>query len=175
MSARRRDLVPVLGLRSLGRHPSAGYLPLLILTLTMAIGTLSSILQVSVERSQVEVAWADVGADYRIETTSGSALDPALDPRAVSGAGAVAAGVVVRDAALSTAPGNRASVTFEAIDAEAYEEVVAGSPVALGISSLFVGSPTTATAGSKDDPIPAIVSTALPAGAPGSPTATSST
>jgi putative ABC transport system permease protein len=166
VSARRRDLVPVLGLRSLGRHPSAGYLPLLILTLTMAIGTLSSILQVSVERSQVEVAWADVGADYRIETASGAALDPALDPRAVTGAGAVAAGFVVRDAALSTAPSNRASVTFEAIDAEAYDEVVAGSPVALGISGLFVGSPTTTTAGSKDDPIPAIVSTALPAGSP---------
>ena len=39
-SARRRDLVPVLGLRALGRYPTAGYLPLLILMLTMAIGTL---------------------------------------------------------------------------------------------------------------------------------------
>ena len=76
LSARRRDLVPVLGLRSLGRHPSAGYLPLLILTLTMAIGTLSSVLQVSVERSQLEVAWTEVGADYRLESASGSRARP---------------------------------------------------------------------------------------------------
>ena len=70
------------------------------------------------------------------------------------------------DAALSTAPGNRANVTFEAIEPDAYDAVVAGSPVALGLADRFVGSPTTATAGSKADPIPAIVSTVLPAGSP---------
>jgi len=166
VTARRRDLVPVLGLRGLGRHPSAGYLPLLILTVTMALGTLSSVLQVSLARSQITVAWSEVGADYRIESPTGAPFIAGLDPRALAGAGPVAAAVVIVDAALSTAPGNRANVTFEAIESDAYDEVVAGSPVALGLSDRFVGSPTTSTAGSKGDPIPAIVSTALPAGSP---------
>jgi hypothetical protein len=78
--ARRRDLVPVLGLRNLGRQPTSGYLPLLILMLTVAIGTFSSVLQASIERSQVDVAWQAVGADFRIATPSGSALDPVGDP-----------------------------------------------------------------------------------------------
>jgi putative ABC transport system permease protein len=132
----------------------------------MAVGTLSSVLQVSVERSQIAVAWADVGADYRVESAGGGTLDAGLDLQGIAGAGAVAAGVVVRDAPLSTAPGNRASVVFEAIEPAAYDEVTAGSPVALGLADRFVGSPTGSTAGSKADPIPAIVSTALPAGSP---------
>jgi putative ABC transport system permease protein len=166
LASRRRDLVPVLGLRSIGRHPSAGYLPLLILTLTVAIGTLSSVLAASLVRDQLAASWLDVGADYRIESTSGRALGEAADPRPVEGVEAVADGLIVPDTFLSTAPGNRATMLFEALDPVAYDAVVAGSPVAQTLATTFLGWPTGADSGTVHAPIPAIVSTRMPAGAP---------
>ena len=44
--------------------------------LTVAIGTFSSVVEVSIERSQTDVSWRDVGADYRIESRRSGALDP---------------------------------------------------------------------------------------------------
>ncbi len=162
--ARRRDLVPVLGLRNLGRHPTTGYLPLLILMLTVAIGTFSSVLQVSIERSQVEVAWQDVGADYRIALPAGGALDPTTDPGVVPGVEAVAAGLVDTDAPLSTTPGRQFRMLLEAIESTAYETVLAGSPVAPDLPASFAQPPTGPGTGTPDRPIPAAVSVRMPNG-----------
>jgi putative ABC transport system permease protein len=164
--ALRRDLVPVLGLRSLGRHPSAGYLPLLILTLTVAIGTLSAVLQASLVRSQLAVSYQDVGADYRLESTNGGDLDPSLDPATVGGVQALARGLVVADASLSTAPGNRSNVTLEAIDPAGYDAVTAGTPIEQHLVSSLLGWPTGPDAGTAAAPIPAILSSRLPTGSP---------
>jgi len=164
--AHRRDLVPVLGLRSLGRHPSAGYLPLLILTLTVAIGTLSAVLQASLVRSQLGVSYQDVGADYRFESTNGGDLDATVDPATIDGVRAVARGLVVTDASLSTAPGNRSTVTVEAIDPTGYDAVTAGTPIEQHLVSSLLGWPTGSDAGTAGAPIPAILSSRLPTGSP---------
>ena len=87
LAARRRDLVAVLGLRTIGRDPAAAYLPLLILMLTVAIGSFTSVVRVTVDRGQVDDSWRQVGADYRIENGNGGTLAPRVDPAAVPGVG----------------------------------------------------------------------------------------
>ncbi len=57
LAARRRDFVPVLGLRTIGRHPGAANLPLLVLLLTAAFGAFSSVLASSIDRGQVTASY----------------------------------------------------------------------------------------------------------------------
>lgn len=164
LMARRRDLVPVLGLRNLGRHPTTGYLPLLILMLTVAIGTFSSVLQASIERSQAQVAWQDIGADYRVIARSAGALPDELDARDVAGVEAAAEAWIVPNASLSTGPGRRFTMLIEAVDPAAYSAVLAGSPVAPDFPSTFAVPPTQPGTGTPADPIPAAVSERRPNG-----------
>jgi putative ABC transport system permease protein len=161
LMARRRDLVPVLGLRNLGRHPTTGYLPLLILMLTVAIGTFSSVLQVTIERSQAAVSWQDVGADYRVEALGNAGLDPGFDPLATPGIEATAAALIAPDALLSTAPGRRMRSYVQAIHGPTYEVVVAGSPVEGRMPAWFDVQNVGPHVGTSADPIPAIFSTRL--------------
>lgn len=172
LSGRRRDLVPVLGLRNLGRHPTTGNLPVLILMLTVAIGTFSSVLAVSIERSQTEVSWRDVGADYRIETTARTGFDPALDPGVLAGVEAVAAGVLEVDAPLTLGPANRFPILLEAVPADAYHAVLAGSPVDTNVAAFLDAPPVTAQAGTTEAPIPVVLSTRRPPGSPRIPIGT---
>jgi len=161
ITSHRRDLVPVLGLRSLARHPSAGYLPLLILTLTMAIGTLSTVVEASLVRSQTLVSWQDVGADYRIDGLApGASIRPAVER--MPGVGALANGLIVPDSTLSTDPVHRSRMLVEAVDPLGYDAILAGSPVPTSLASTLRDWPTDAGAGSSGSPIPAILSTALP-------------
>ncbi len=164
LMARRRDLVPVLALRNLGRRPTAGYLPLMIVMLTVAIGTFSSVVQVTIERSQLEASWREVGADFRIESPSGTALDGGIDPASVAGVEVAAAGLLDHDVSVETAPGRRSRWLFEAIDPATYPEVVAGSPVAVGMPSWFAQAPTGSESGTPSNPIPAVMSTTRPNG-----------
>ena len=164
LSAKRRDLVPVLGLRNLGRHPSAGNLPLLILTLTVAVGTFSSVVQTSIARSQLEVSWQEVAADYRIDTQTGGPLPATLDVANAGGAEAVASALLIDDAPLSTGPGNRFEILLEAVEPAAYEQVLADSPVALGIPPWFTIADQALTPGTPEAPIPAVISTRRPNG-----------
>ncbi|MEX1170178.1 MAG: FtsX-like permease family protein [Chloroflexota bacterium] len=164
LSARRRDLVPVLGLRNLGRHPTSGYLPVLILMLTVAIGTFSSVVAVSIERSQTEVSWREIGADYRIESSARSGLDPGLTPHGLPGVQEVAAGHVEPDAPLSTGPGRRFSILVAAVETRAYNSVLAGSPVETNVAAFLGAPPTGPDAGRPEAPIPVVLSTRLPAG-----------
>ena len=164
LMARRRDLVPVLGLRNLGRRPTAGYLPLMIVMLTVAIGAFSSVVQITIERSQLEASWRQVGADFRIETASGSALGDIVDPASISGVEGVTAGLIDNDVSIETSPGHRSTWLFEAIDPATYPGVLAESPVALGMPSWFTGIPTEPAPGTASNPIPAVMSTARPNG-----------
>jgi putative ABC transport system permease protein len=164
LSARRRDLVLVLGLRNLGRHPTTGYLPLLILMLTVAIGTFSSVLQVTIERSQAAVSWRVIGADYRIESSDGSGLDPGFDPVATPGVEATAAAVIAPDSLMSMAPGRRFSTLLQAMHAPSYDAVLARAPVEHGLPAWFTEPTIGPDVGTAADPIPAILSTRLPSG-----------
>ena len=162
LAARRRDLVAVLGLRTIGRDPTAAYLPLLVLMLTVAIGTFTSVVRVTVDQGQVDDSWRLVGADYRIEDRNGGTLAPRVDPKAIPGVGPIAAGYAAPAVPFVLAAGRAASTSLLAIEPERFAAVIAGSPIDRPIS--FATSPPGATTGTADDPIPAIVSSHPPTG-----------
>ena len=156
LAARRRDLVPVLGLRNVGRRPSLAALPLLILLLAAGFGSFASVVMSSVERGQVESSWMAVGADYRIEATDGANL-ASLDVRSLPGVEATAAAVVEPSTSFETDRGSVGRIRLDAVDAAGYAAVTAGSPLGVTWPSGFVAT-------SPGAPVPAIVSRTLPPG-----------
>jgi putative ABC transport system permease protein len=166
VASRRRDLVPVLGLRSIGRHPSAAYLPLLVLTLTVAIGVFSAVVSATIEGGQSAATWQQVGADYRIDAPSGGSLDPAVIELAGAGIPGITASATALGLDVSPPTDRSGSSTdtrLHAIDPVAYVAVIAGSPAAIGIPAVFADPPP-ADVGTESAPIPAVVSTRLPNG-----------
>ncbi|MDF2734238.1 MAG: hypothetical protein K0S97_861 [Chloroflexota bacterium] len=164
LTARRRDLVPALGLRSIGRNPGAAYLPLLVLTLTVAMGVFSSVLAATIEDGQVASSWQDVGADYRIDAHPGESLGPDVDPATVSGVEAVAAALTVKTAPVPVEVGRSGDISLIAVDPSAHEAVLAGSPVALRFPAPMHDARNQSGSGGGDRPIPVLVSTHLPNG-----------
>ena len=165
LAARRRDLVAVLGLRTIGRDPAAAYLPLLVLMLTVAIGTFTSVVRVTVDRGQVADSWRQVGADYRIENGNGGTLAPRVDPTAIPGVTVFAAGYGSPSVPFVLSAGRAASTSLLAIDPAAYEAVIADSPIARAMPSGFAPASTGQGSGTQDDPIAAVVSAHPPTGA----------
>ncbi|MEP7041381.1 MAG: FtsX-like permease family protein, partial [Chloroflexota bacterium] len=161
--ARRRDLVPVLGLRNVGRHGAAANLPLLVLMLTAAFGAFASVVLSSIDRGQVQSAWAQVGADYRIELAA-SKEGTAPDVTKIDGVGAVAAAYLEQAATFADSSSQRSQVVFDAVDTQAYAAVVGGSPIAVDWPSGFTVVDDATQPGTPESPIPAIVSGKLPSG-----------
>ncbi|HSM38230.1 MAG TPA: hypothetical protein VK838_02775, partial [Candidatus Limnocylindrales bacterium] len=161
LAASRRDLVPVLGLRSVGRHPAVANLPLLVLMLTAAFGAFASVVTSTVDRGQQVASWENLGADYRIERIGGGTV-ARLRPEEVPGVRAVAGGYVDRQARFASTPNQRSSIFFYALQAEEYAEVTAGSPVDPAFPATFT-DPDAAPLGTPESPIPAILSRRLPA------------
>jgi putative ABC transport system permease protein len=163
LAARRRDLVPVLGLRTIGRHPTAANLPLLVLMLTAAFGAFSSVIMSSIDRGQVFASYLEVGADYRIEKIGTGSLGSPQD-LAASGVAAEAPGILDPSADFASTATQRATIYLDAVDPRAYQEVVAGSPADPRWPDAFLGEPTGVGLGTERNPIPAILSSQLPVG-----------
>ena len=176
LAARRRDLVAVLGLRTIGRDPAAAYLPLLVLMLTVAIGSFTSVVRVTVDRGQVDDSWRQVGADYRIENGNGGTLAP-RSTRRPSRASVPSRRATARRRSRSTLAGRscrehvaprRSSPPRSRPSSRAARSTARCRPASRS-------APTGATAGTADDPIPAVVSSHPPTGAASRPrSATSS-
>ncbi|HEX6139122.1 MAG TPA: FtsX-like permease family protein, partial [Candidatus Limnocylindria bacterium] len=165
LAARRRDLVPVLGLRSVGRHPSAANLPLLVLMLTAAFGAFASVVTTTVDRAQVTASWENLGADYLVARRLGTGpITAAVDPSVVPGVEAVAAGYRDDSADFRSEPEQRASLLLYALEPARYRDVVAGSPVDPAWPGPMLGPARTDGLGTPANPIPAIVSRRLPPG-----------
>ena len=162
LAARRRDFVPVVGLRTVARHPSTANLPLLVLMLTAAFGSFASVVATSVERGQVVASYIQTGADYRLEEIGIGGLSPSLDPTTIPGVEAVASGLVDGTADLVTGINKRATVDFDAVDAAAYAKVTAGTAADPAWPSSFLVPPSGDGIGTDANPIPAILSSQLP-------------
>jgi putative ABC transport system permease protein len=163
LAARRRDLVPVLGLRNVGRHSAAANLPLLVLMLTAAFGAFASVVLSSIDRGQVDAAWKEVGADYRLEVAA--AEGSGFDPAALDGVEAVATAFLDQSATYADPRSQRSQVVLDAVDTVAYERVVRGTAAAISWPAGFMDVDTAAgQPGTDEAPIPAIVSQRLPAG-----------
>jgi putative ABC transport system permease protein len=164
LAALRRDVVPVLGLRTVGRQSIGANLPLLVLLLTAAFGAFASVIASSVNRGQEVASYQAVGADYRVERIGLGVLVSSLDAAAVPGVEAVARGIVDGSAAFASAPYQRARIHLEAIDPRAYEGVTAGSPANPRWPIAFLAEPKGTDIGSDENPIPALLSQELPQG-----------
>ena len=163
LAAQGRGLIPVLGLRTIGRHPASANLPLLVLMLTAAFGAFALVIGGSIDRGQIAASYHEVGADYRIERIGIGALDPALDPGTVPGVEAVAPGIIDPTAAFARTQPQLASVYLEAVDPDAYAQVTADTPADPHWPSAILAAPAEG-AGTEASPIPAILSRRLPGG-----------
>lgn len=164
LAARRRDIVPVLGLRTIERQPASANLPILVLLLTAAFGAFASVVASSLDHGQVVASYLNVGADYRIEKIEIGGLATVLDPMKVTGVQVVAPGIVDPLAGFTGAPNQRASIHLEAIDPTTYDQVTAGTAATPAWPDAFLADPAGDGLGTPDNPIPAILSTHLPIG-----------
>ncbi|MGH2477522.1 MAG: hypothetical protein ACRDIL_19895, partial [Candidatus Limnocylindrales bacterium] len=164
LAARRRDLVLVHGLRSIGRDPSAAYLPLLVLTVTVAIGVFSSVIAVTIDRGQIAASWQDVGGDFRVEGTNGGPIAPDVDPRTVAGVEAAAPALITATSSVAGQGDRQEGTTLMAVEPTGYLLVLAGSPVAPRLPPSLIAAPTGAGIGTTERPIPVLVSRRLPNG-----------
>jgi putative ABC transport system permease protein len=164
LAARRQDLVPVLALRTLSRHPAVASLSLLVLMLTAAFGAFASVLVSSLDRGQAVASYRDVGADYRINQTGIGSL-VALDPTGLPGVTAAARGILDPSAAFASVPNQRASIDLVGVDPDGYAAVTAGTPLDPAWPPAFRAPPdASARLGTDELPIPAILSWRLPLG-----------
>ena len=166
IGAARRDLVPVLALRVVGRQPGLAALPLLVLTLTVAVGVFSTVIVATIERGQAAVTWQAVGADHRIEAPEGSMLDDGLDLSSIDGVTAVAPAIsVAAPPSRGTEPSSTTTL-LHAVDVAALESVLADTPAAIEAPAALVDASTQGGAGigTPERPIPAVVSSRVPNG-----------
>jgi putative ABC transport system permease protein len=163
LAARRRDLVPVLGLRNVGRHAAATNLFLVVLLLTSAFVAFGSVIVTSLDRGQVVASYQRVGADYRVEQTGIGSVG-VVDPTAIAGVEAAAFGYIDPTADFTSVPNQRAAIYLDAIDAAGYAAVTVGTPAAPRWPAAFAAAPPGAGAGTEAQPIPAILSGNLPTG-----------
>jgi putative ABC transport system permease protein len=170
LAASGRGIVASLGLRRAERQSGAGQLPLLVVLLTVAIGTFSSTMLATIDRGQVDTSWRAVGAAYRI--TGSRPLPEELDVGNVPG---VAATAGAHEAEVAIGIGGSSIARLVAIDAAEYAAVVAGTPAEIAFPDGFdasvdpycVGLSQTPQTdppecpGTERSPIPIIVSQAL--------------
>ena len=163
LAARRRDLVPVLGLRSVGRRGTGANLFLVVLLLTAAFVAFASVIASSLEHGQEVASYREVGADYRVEQT-GTGSVGVVDPATIDGVEAAAFGYVDPTADFGSVANQHASIYLDTIDAKAYAAVTAGTPADPRWPAALVTDPPSAGAGTEEQPIPAILSGSLPTG-----------
>jgi putative ABC transport system permease protein len=163
LAARRRDLVPVLGLRTIGRRSGTANLPLLALMLTAAFGAFTSIVGASLDRGQLVASYLAIGSDYRLEPI-GSNTFTNVDPGSIPGVEAAAAGLVDASAPFASTSRQRASVRLQAVDPPAYAAVTAGTPAEPRWPMSFLGEPPAEGLGTAENPVPAILSNRVPSG-----------
>ncbi|HEX5164467.1 MAG TPA: FtsX-like permease family protein [Thermomicrobiales bacterium] len=153
----RRDLVPALGFRRLGRQPGSSNLPLLVMLLAVAVGVLSSIMLYTIGSGQTESSWQLVGADYRVDAASGY-LVPSIDLSEVSGVEAIATSYMLPDVKFANRSPIIGTTYFHALDATTYEEVTRGTPADPHLPGELLDEPRGTDFGQPTNPIPAVVS-----------------
>jgi putative ABC transport system permease protein len=146
LSRRARGLVPLLALRRAAAG-GAGAIVLVLLA-TSTIGAFSVAALVDIDHAADTVAWDQVGADFRV-TGAGIPLLAHFDFGALPGVEASA--TMYRDRA--TIVGSGTLPDLAAIDLEAYERVVLGTPGAAALPAELFGPPV--------EPLPIVVSDGL--------------
>jgi putative ABC transport system permease protein len=154
LAAMRRDLVPSLSLRRVTRGGS-GAAVLIVLMATATIGSFAAATLVHLQRASEAVAWEEIGAPYRV--TAPVPLPAAFDASKLPGVDAAAGEYEVS----STIQNRFLPLQFVAVDAPAYEQVIAGATANVHLPPEMVGQ--------AKQPLPVIVSRKVTGGANGTP------
>lgn len=146
IAAGRHDLVPILGLRRATREGTTAAV-LVVLMMTATIATFSLATFGHVTHAGEAGAWQEVGADFRVTSSTGTVSDR-LDVDAMPGVDAAAR-------SYRTPVATRGIRGFEllAVDLSRYESVIDGSPLDVPLPEEMLGD--------APSPLPAIVSSAL--------------
>lgn len=137
-----RGLALHLGLSRAARQPDTTALPALVLVVALALATFSATMSSTIRGGQDATGWRALGADIRVDAPEDQSL-PAILVERLDSVGAVAR-AYVQDAGIST--GSEALLL--ALDAPAYQAVVAGSPAAVPLRAAL----------ETPSPIPSLVS-----------------
>jgi len=157
-AALRRDLIPALGFRRLGRQPGAANLPLLVMLLAVAVGVFSSVMLYTIGEGQTESSWQLVGADYRVDSSSTGYLSQRIDLSGVDGVEAIATSYLLPDVKFSNRSPVVGATYFHAVEAQEYTEVTAGTPAEPNFPAELLEAPQGEEFGRPTNPLPAIVS-----------------
>jgi putative ABC transport system permease protein len=163
MAASRRDLVLALGLRQVGRAPSAHTLTLLVVLLAMAVATFSSVITTTIERGQQAAAWLSVGADFQLEGIAGTTLPDNVSLDGLPGVTGSARALLARQVPISRAEFGSIA-TLLALQTGDYASVTAGTPADASLPSRLLEVPPSNGVGTSQAPIPAIVTPTKPGG-----------
>jgi putative ABC transport system permease protein len=139
---RARGLPLHLGLSRAARQPDISSAPLLVLVLALAIACFSAAMLATLDAGQNRTAWRVLGADVRVDAPEDGDLPPALVSR-LDSMGDVAR-AYVQDADVGTAGQETPMI---ALDVDAYERVVGGTPAAVRLPTEL-----------REPPIPGLVS-----------------
>ena len=142
LARRTRGLALQLGLSRAARQPDTTSLPVLVLVVALAIAAFSAAMASTIRGGQDATGVRAIGAEMRIDAPDGSSLPESLVARL--GADGRVARAYVQDAGLST--GSEALLL--ALDASAYEAVVAGTTAAVPLRAALA----------TPSPIPSLVS-----------------
>ena len=149
----RRDLVPVLAMRRATSGGSGGSV-LLVLLAAAALGTFASAVLVHLDGAANAIAWQEVGAPFALTSKSGP-FPPGFAPQDLPGVTSATAAYL----GPATVVDRGAPVQLLALDASAYEALVAGTPADPHLpAGMRVG---------VSGALPVIVSTSLGGGAAG--------
>ena len=151
---RARGLAVHLGLNRAARQPDISSAPLLVLVIALAIACFSAAMLATLEAGQNDSAWHVVGADARIDAQL-TELDSRLPAELVSRLDEE--GEIARAYVQDVEAGEPGQETpMIAVELEAYERIVRGTPAALRFPAELRNPPIPGL-------IPAVVSTNWPA------------
>jgi putative ABC transport system permease protein len=142
---RARGLALHLGLSRAARQSDISFAPLLVVVLALAIACFSAAMLATLDDGQSRTAWRAVGADVRVDAPEDADLPAALVSR-LDSMGEVAAAYVA-DAQLGT---GAVETPVIALDLEAYQRIVAGTPATTRLPAEL-----------RNPPIPGLVSAAV--------------
>jgi putative ABC transport system permease protein len=145
LARRTKGLALQLGLSRAARQPDTTSLPVLVLVVALAIAAFAATMASTIRTGQEATGVRSIGADLRIDAADGATLPEGLVARL--GAEARVARAYVQDADLSTG----AEAILLALDAPAYEAVVAGTSAAVPLRGPL----------ETPSPIPTLVSTVV--------------
>jgi putative ABC transport system permease protein len=153
VARRGRGLPLHLGLSRAARQPGATALPLIVLVLALAIATFAAAMARTLAAGQDRSSWHAIGADLRVDAAPDGTLSNGLVKK-LAAVGDVAP-AYVQDAGVGR--GAQATVLL-ALDPDAYEHIVAGTPAAVKLPKSIRELPPI------PNQVPALVSSDFPGG-----------